>query len=103
MCSIWWSVPWYYISNDGILSMGYIGLTTCGIKMMDCIVPSPILIRILTKKSSLHTHSSYQMLSKILFGDSGNGSSYPVDNLEQGLIQGLIDPFKFLRILYCLL
>lgn len=82
----------------GILSMGYIGLTTCGIKMMDCIVPSPILIRILTKKSSLHTHSSYQMLSKILFGDSGNGSSYPVDNLEQGLIQGLIDPFKFLRI-----
>lgn len=82
----------------GILSMGYIGLTTCGIKMMDCIIPSPILIKILTKKSSLHTHSSYQMLNKILFGDSGTGSSYPVDNLEQGLIQGLIDPLKFLRI-----
>ncbi|RCK57817.1 hypothetical protein Cantr_06104 [Candida viswanathii] len=81
----------------GILSMGYIGLTTCGIKMMDCIVPSPILIKILTKKSSLHTHSSYQTLNKILFGESGAGI-FPVDNLEQGLMQGLIDPFKFLRI-----
>jgi len=90
----------------GLLSMGYIGLTTCGLKMMDCIIPSPILIRILTKKSSLHTHSSYQTLSKILFGNTNSGgggggddaSSYVVDNLEQGLIQGLIDPFKFSRI-----
>lgn len=86
----------------GILSMGYIGLTTCGLKMMDCIIPSPILVRILSKKSStstLQTQSSYQTLSKILFGTrNDNSNSYMVDNLEQGLIQGLIDPFKFSRI-----
>ena len=31
-------------------------------------------------------------------GGDDDASSYVVDNLEQGLIQGLIDPFKFSRI-----
>ncbi|KAI5961621.1 uncharacterized protein KGF55_003938 [Candida pseudojiufengensis] len=78
----------------GILSMGYIGLTTTGLKMMENIIPSTLLVRMLTKKR-LITNTSYSSLSKILFGNSSN---YAVDNLEQALIQGLIDPLKFSRI-----
>lgn len=79
----------------GIVSMGYIGLTSVGLKMMDNIIPAPLLIRLLTRKSLLKSQSTYSSLSRILFG---NSASYAVDNLEQALVQGLIDPLKFSRI-----
>ncbi|KAI5961486.1 hypothetical protein KGF57_001723 [Candida theae] len=79
----------------GIASMGYIGLTSVGIKMMDKIVPAPLLVRLLTRRTLLKSTSTYSSLSKILFG---NSASYAVDNLEQALVQGLIDPLKFSRI-----
>ncbi|KAI5952704.1 hypothetical protein KGF54_003571 [Candida jiufengensis] len=78
----------------GVLSMGYIGLTTTGLKMMDSIIPSALLVRMLTKKRLINSANSFSSLSKILFGNS----SYAVDNLEQALVQGLIDPLKFSRI-----
>ncbi|CAI5758218.1 unnamed protein product [Candida verbasci] len=64
----------------GILSMGYIGLTTAGLKIMDCIIPNSLLIKLLTKKSNL------------IF------NIYSIDNLEQALMKGLVDPLKFSRI-----
>lgn len=79
----------------GVVSMGYIGLTSVGLKMMDKIIPAPLLIRLLTRKSLLQSQGTYSSLSKILFG---NSSTYAVDNLEQALVQGLIDPLKFSRI-----
>ncbi|CAK9438953.1 uncharacterized protein LODBEIA_P31770 [Lodderomyces beijingensis] len=79
----------------GVVSMGYIGLTTAGLKMMDNIVPGPMLVRMLTKKALLGSQNSYTSLSRILFGKS---ASYAVDNLETALVQGLIDPLKFSRI-----
>lgn len=79
----------------GIASLGYIGLTSVGLKMMDKIIPAPLLIRLLTRKSLLKSQSTYSSLSKLLFG---NSASYAVDNLEQALVQGLIDPLKFSRI-----
>ncbi|KAI5969871.1 hypothetical protein CANMA_001070 [Candida margitis] len=79
----------------GVVSMGYIGLTSVGLKMMDNIIPAPLLVRMLTRKSLLKSQSTYSSLSKILFG---NSSAYAVDNLEQALVQGLIDPLKFSRI-----
>lgn len=78
----------------GIVSMGYIGMTTCGLKTMDCLVPAPLLVKILSKKSS-HNIASYSSLSQLLFG---NVENYTIDNLEQALSKGLIDPFKFSRI-----
>ncbi|KAG2734906.1 hypothetical protein G9P44_001120 [Scheffersomyces stipitis] len=80
----------------GILSMGYIGLTTCGLKMMDCIVPGPLLVRMLTRKSAASANN-YASLSQILFSNNGNGN-IPSDSLEQALVKGIIDPLKFSRI-----
>ncbi|CUM66972.1 uncharacterized protein PRCAT00004659001 [Priceomyces carsonii] len=79
----------------GIVSMGYIGLTTCGLKMMDCLIPGPLLVKMLTRKSGRYSPSNYSTLSQILLG---NVNSYSIDNLEQALLKGLIDPLKFSRI-----
>ncbi|KAK6460416.1 hypothetical protein DFJ63DRAFT_252670 [Scheffersomyces coipomensis] len=81
----------------GIVSMGYIGLTTCGLKMIDCIIPGPLLVRMLTKPSinASTTSASLSSLSQLLLG---NPDSYAIDNLEQALVKGLIDPLKFSRI-----
>ena len=79
----------------GVVSMTYIGLTTAGLKMMDSIVPGPLLVRMLTRRSLLSSNNTYSTLSRILFG---NTQTYAVDNLEQALVQGLIDPLKFSRI-----
>lgn len=81
----------------GMLSMGYIGLTSCGLKIMDCILPEPLLIRLLTKKNS---QNSLSLLSSVLLGNrsSDRASDPSIDNLETALSRGLIDPFKFSRI-----
>lgn len=79
----------------GVVSMTYIGLTTAGLKMMDSLVPGPLLVRMLTRRSLLSSNNTYSTLSRILFG---NTQTYAVDNLEQALVQGLIDPLKFSRI-----
>lgn len=77
----------------GVVSMGYVGLTSCGLKMMDCIIPEQLLVQILSKKANtLLTPTS---LSKIIFGNVRN---YAIDNLEQALVKGVIDPLKFSRI-----
>ncbi|KAK6205602.1 uncharacterized protein RJT21DRAFT_4941 [Scheffersomyces amazonensis] len=80
----------------GIVSMGYIGLTTCGLKMIDCIIPGPLLVQMLTKNiKTSNSNSNLSTLSQILLG---NPNGYAIDNLEQALIKGLIDPLKFSRI-----
>ncbi|EMG49086.1 hypothetical protein G210_0231 [Candida maltosa Xu316] len=81
----------------GVFSMAYIGLTTCGLKMIECIIPPSTLVKLLTKKAFLRSDSSYQALLKVLFGEAGI-NRYLVENLEQGLMQGILDPFKVSRI-----
>lgn len=70
----------------GVLSMLYIGLTTCGLKIMDSLVPGPLLVKMLQKPSSNGIG---------LFLDV---TKYSVDTLELALSRGMIDPFKFSRI-----
>lgn len=72
----------------GVVSMGYIGLTSVGLKTMDCILPESFLIKLLIKSKT-----SGNLLSSIF-----QQSNYPIDNLESALLKGLIDPFKFSRI-----
>lgn len=72
----------------GVVSMGYIGLTSIGLKTMDCILPESFLIKLLIKSKT-----SGNLLSSIF-----QQSNYPIDNLESALLKGLIDPFKFSRI-----
>ncbi|ODV79363.1 uncharacterized protein CANTADRAFT_51731 [Suhomyces tanzawaensis NRRL Y-17324] len=80
----------------GVVSMGYIGLTSCGLKMMDCLIPGPLLVLMLTKRNVASSASStYNTLSQLLLGNVNN---YAIDNLEQALYKGLIDPLKFSRI-----
>ncbi|KAK6459721.1 uncharacterized protein RJT20DRAFT_125075 [Scheffersomyces xylosifermentans] len=82
----------------GIVSMGYIGLTSCGLKMMECLIPGPILVRMLTKRLPVNgsgSSSGIAGLSQLLLG---NSSTNTISNLEQALIKGLIDPLKFSRI-----
>lgn len=78
----------------GVVSMGYIGLTSLGLKMMDSLIPTPLLLKILTRNSS-ETELPNASLSQVLFGNVNN---YAIDNLEQALSRGLIDPLKFSRI-----
>lgn len=79
----------------GIVSMGYIGMTTCGLKMMETLVPTPLLLKTLIRNVPMNTDSSSYSLSQVLFGNVNN---YAIDNLEQALSKGLIDPLKFSRI-----
>ncbi|EGV64856.1 hypothetical protein PSN45_005206 [Yamadazyma tenuis] len=80
----------------GVVSMGYIALTSCGLKMMNGIVPEPILVKMLTKNAA--SQSSLSMLSSLLVNTTNNTNNYGLDNLETALSRGLIDPFKFSRI-----
>ncbi|RLV94890.1 hypothetical protein JA1_001372 [Spathaspora sp. JA1] len=83
----------------GVLSLGYVGLTTCGLKMMDWMVPGSVVVQMLTKtnKKSRLSNDITSSLKKLLFGEQSS-SSYAIDNLETALVNGLIDPFKFARI-----
>ncbi|EGW31811.1 uncharacterized protein SPAPADRAFT_139937 [Spathaspora passalidarum NRRL Y-27907] len=83
----------------GVLSMGYIGLTTCGLKIMDWMVPGTALVQMLTKTTPKKSTSNYisSSLKQLLFGEQSH-QSYAIDNLETALVHGLIDPFKFARI-----
>lgn len=78
----------------GVVSMGYVGLTTCGLKFMECLVPGPILVQFLTRNYSPNS-TNYSNLSNILLTKNDN---YAIDNLEQALLKGLVDPLKFSRI-----
>lgn len=79
----------------GVVSMGYIGLTSLGLKMMDSLIPTPLLLKMLTRNTSPDATLSNSSLSQVLFGNVNN---YAIDNLEQALSKGLIDPLKFSRI-----
>lgn len=80
----------------GVVSMGYVGLTTCGLKMMDLLVPGPLLVLMLTRKAPNGVAvNGYNTLSQLLLGNVNN---YAIENLETALVKGLIDPFKFSRI-----
>lgn len=72
----------------GVVSMGYIGLTSCGLKTMESILPQSYLMEMLCKSLS-----NRGTLNSILFK-----SNYSVDNLEVALSKGLIDPLKFSKI-----
>lgn len=72
----------------GIVSMGYIGLTSCGLKIIGNLVPQQLLIKLLTKNKSILTPVNYTSLFK---------ENY-LENLENALSTGVIDPFKFSRI-----
>lgn len=78
----------------GVVSMSYVALTTCGLKFMECLVPGPILVQFLTRNYNRHS-STYSSLSNILLTKNEN---YSIDNLEQALLKGLVDPLKFSRI-----
>lgn len=77
----------------GIVSMSYVGLTTCGLKSMEALIPGPILVQFLTRKSRTPV-SNFSSLSNLLLKNDNNS----VDNLEQALLNGLVDPLKFSRI-----
>lgn len=49
----------------GVVSMGYIGLTSLGLKMMDSLIPTPILLKMLTK--TRHPMQHYQILHYLKF------------------------------------
>lgn len=72
----------------GIVSMGYIGLTSCGLKIIGNLVPQQLLIKLLTRNKSILTPVNYTSLFK---------DNY-LENLENALSTGVIDPFKFSRI-----
>lgn len=65
----------------GVVSLGYVGLTTCGLKTMEALVPGRVLVSMLQRPgAATFSPRSY---------------SGP---LESAISSGIIDPFKFLRI-----
>lgn len=78
----------------GVVSMSYVGLTTCGLKIMESMLPGQMLVQFLTRKYTT-SPSSYSNLSQLLLSKNDN---YSIDNLEQALLKGLVDPLKFSRI-----
>lgn len=79
----------------GVVSMGYIGLTSCGLRMMNSIIPESLLLKLLTKSST--SSNSLSLLASLLSPSAASINS-TVDNLEVALSRGLIDPFKFSRV-----
>ena len=68
----------------GVMSLGYVGLTTCGLKTLEALVPGRILVSMLRRPGV-----------RIPFGNEASAFSGP---LESAISSGIIDPFKFLRI-----
>ena len=77
----------------GILSMSYVGLTSCGLRMMDTLLPGPIFLKLLSKKTT-RSKNSLSYISQFLLGSANK----EVDSLELALSEDLIDPFKFSRV-----
>lgn len=71
----------------GIFSLTYVALTDCGLRIMNSLVPGPLLVKMLQKPATVNT------ISLIL-----DFNAYSFDNLELALSKGVIDPFKFSRI-----
>lgn len=78
----------------GIASVFYVGLTSCGLKILESLVPTSVLIRMLTVSNPV-TQRQSSALSNLLFG---NSNAQATDNLEIALTNGLIDPLKFSRV-----
>ena len=82
----------FTLAVTGVVTMGYVGLTTCGLKIMESMVPGNLIVQLLTRGTRL---SNYQNLSQLLLG---RNDTHGIDNLEQALVKGLVDPLKFLRV-----
>lgn len=67
----------------GVMSLGYVGLTTCGLKTMEALVPGRLLV---------------SMLRRPGIGLPFQNTSAMSGPLESAISSGIIDPFKFLRI-----
>lgn len=80
----------------GIASMSYVGLTTMSLRILDCLIPGPLLVKMLARKPKANVGSTYNSLMLLILGNLDGNSS--VENIEQALSRGLIDPFKFSRI-----
>lgn len=78
----------------GVVSMGYLGLTSCGINMLNALVPGQLLVRMLAKPAPAAPLAS-SWLTLILLPAS---PYYAVDGLELAVARGMIDPLKFSRI-----
>lgn len=78
----------------GVVSMGYLGLTSCGINMLNALVPGQLLVRMLAKPAPAPPLAS-SWLALILLPAS---PYYAVDGLELAVARGMIDPLKFSRI-----
>lgn len=82
----------FTLAVTGVVTMGYVGLTTCGLKIMESLVPGNLIVKLLTRGTP---QSNYQNLSQLLLGRS---DTHGIDNLEQALVKGLVDPLKFSRV-----
>lgn len=80
----------FTLAVTGIVTMGYVGFTSCGLKMMECIIPGNLLVKLLSRNGG----NSYEKLSDLLLRRPDAG----IDNLETALLKGLVDPFKFSRV-----
>lgn len=73
----------------GIITMGYVGLARLGLNVLDCLIPSPLLMSMLSRKN----HSTLNSIR----------SFFPITNqsittLEDIFTKGLVDQFKFSHI-----
>lgn len=78
------------LAITGVISILYIGLTTCGLKIVDALVPGPLLVKMLLKAGSATLVSRLRQFMDL--------NAYSMDTMELALLHGMIDPLKFARI-----
>lgn len=73
----------------GVITLGYVGISRVGLNILDCLIPSPLLISMLSKRNSTTLNSLR--------------SFFPINNqsfntIEDIVTKGVIDQFKFSHI-----
>lgn len=73
----------------GIITMGYVGFARLGLNVLDCLIPSPLLMNMLSKKNH-NTLNSIRSFFPI--------SNQSITTLEDIFTKGIVDQFKFSHI-----
>lgn len=85
----------FTLAVTGVVTMGYVGLTSCGLKMMESVVPSSLLVGLLTRALPRRRGDPLGQWAQLIRGGTPNTG---IDLLEQAMLEGLVDPLKFSRI-----
>lgn len=75
----------------GILTIMYIGLTSCGLKMMEFFFTTPLLLRLLKKNDLSFLFFNYEKIYNLI---SRQYKIVEIKSIEEALFNGLIDPLK---------